>query len=126
MHRQFVKFGLSLLAWKNLWLPTKRIHADVGQDMNQALKNGFQPFQDEESLRYAVDLVCAKYGKVKSLQIYPASRDSRGGGRQCLCMMQLDSPQAQAALRLELEVSISRNELAFFADVNEKWTGPSN
>ena len=94
--------------------------------MNQALENGFQPFQDEETLRYAIDMICAKYGKVKSLQIFPASHDSRGGGRQCLCVLQLDSPEAQAALRLELNVSKYGSDLAFVADVDEKWTGPSN
>lgn len=94
--------------------------------MNQALQKGFQRFQDEEALRYAVDMVCAKYGKVTSLRIFPASRDSRGGGRQCLCLLQLDSPQAHAALRQELKVSIYGSDLAFVADVDEKWSGPSN
>ncbi len=93
--------------------------------MNQALKSGFQPFQDEETLRYAIDMVCAKYGKVKSLQMFPASRDGRGGGRQCLCLLQLDSPEAQAALRQELKVSKYGGDLAFVADVDEKWTGQS-
>ena len=94
--------------------------------MNNALKHGFSPFQDETILRYAIDLVCAKYGKVKSLRIFPASRDSRGGGgRQCLCLLQLDPPKAQAALRLELKVSTVSHELAFVADVDDKWTGQS-
>ena len=91
--------------------------------MNHALKNGFSPFQDEESLRYAIDVVCAKYGKVKSLRIFPASRDTQGGGRNCLCMLQLDPPQAQAALRLELKVSTFGIELAFVADVDDLWNG---
>ena len=93
--------------------------------MNNALKYGFSPFQDEETLRYAIDLVCAKYGKVKSLRIFPASSDSREGGRQCLCLLQLDPPKAQAALRLDLKVSTISRELAFVADVDENWTGPS-
>jgi hypothetical protein len=91
--------------------------------MNHALKSRFTPFQDEESLRYAVDLVCAKYGRVKSLRIFPASRDNRGGGRNCLCMLQLDPPRAQAALRLDLKVSTFGMELAFVADVDDIWTG---
>lgn len=91
--------------------------------MNNALKSGFPLFQDEETLRYAIDLLCAKYGKVKSLRIFPASRDSREGGRQCLCLLQLDPPKAQAALRLELKVSAISHELAFVADVDENWTG---
>ena len=90
--------------------------------MNNALKNGFPPFQDEKSLRYAIDLVCSKYGKVKSLQIFPASR---GGGHECLCMLQLDPPAAQAALRLERKVSTYGIELAFVAEVDEKWSGRS-
>lgn len=101
------------------------LHADLNPDMNNALKNGFPPFPDEESLRYAIDLVCARYGKVKSLRVFPASRDSREGSRHCLCILQLDPPRAQAALRLELKVSTISHELAFVADVGKKWTGPS-
>jgi hypothetical protein len=93
--------------------------------MNSALKTGFPLFQDEETLRYAIDVVCAKYGKVKSLRIFPATRDGREGGRQCLCLLQLDPPKAQAALRLELKVFTVASDLAFFADVDEKWSGPS-
>lgn len=92
--------------------------------MNDSLKNNFPPFQDEESLRYAIDSLCAKYGKVKALRIFPASRDARGEGRQCLCILQLDPPKAQAALRLELKVSTISHELAFVANVDEKWNGP--
>ena len=117
------------VAWSldmSLSLRAKRSHANVGDKMNQALKNAFRPFQDEETLRYAVDMVCAKYGKVKSLQVLPANRDSRGGGRQCLCLLQLESARAQAALRLELKVSTHGNDVAFLADVDEKWTGPRN
>ena len=93
--------------------------------MYNALKSGFSLFQDEEALRYAIDLVCAKYGKVKFLRIFPATRDGREGGRQCLCLLQLDPPSAQADLRLELKVSMVENDLAFVADVNEKWNGPT-
>ena len=108
-----------------LSLRTKPLHADLSTNMNNALKHGFSPFQDEETLRYAVDLVCAKYGKVKTLQIFPADRDTQGGGRQCLCLLQLDPPTAQAALRSELKVSIFVEGLAFITDVAESWTGPS-
>ena len=93
--------------------------------MNGALKNGFPPFMDERSLRLATESVCAKFGKVKSLDIFPASRDSRGGGRNCVCLLQLDSPAAQAALQLELKISTFGGDLAFVADVHEKWTGRS-
>ena len=108
------------------WLWAKCLHANVSQKMNQALRSGFRPFQDEETLRYAIDMVCAKYGKVKSLQMYPASRDARGGGLQCRCLLQLESPEAQAALCLELKVITYGSDLAFVADVDEKWTGPNN
>ena len=93
--------------------------------MNNALKTGFPLFMDERSLRLATESVCAKFGKVKSLQIFPASRDSQGGGRNCLCLLQLDSPAAQAALRLEFKTSTFGSDLAFVADVHEKWTGRS-
>ena len=92
--------------------------------MYNALKRGFPLFQDEEALWYAIALVCAKFGKLKSLRIFPAARDGRDGGRQCLCLLQLDPPKAQTELRSELKVSILDNDLAFVADVNEKWNGP--
>lgn len=38
-------------------------------------------------------------------------------------MLQLDPPQAQAALRLELKVSTFGIELAFVADVDDLWNG---
>ena len=93
--------------------------------MNNALKHLFSPFKDEESLRYAVDLVCATYGKVESLRIFPATKDIRGEGRQCLCLLQLDQPKAEAPLGLELKVSTFGNDLAFVADVSENWTDPT-
>jgi hypothetical protein len=93
--------------------------------MNSALKNGFPLFVDEHGLRQATESVCAKFGKVKSLQIFPANRDNRAGGRSCLCLLQLDPPRAQAALRLELKVSTFGSDLAFVADVHEKWSGRS-
>jgi hypothetical protein len=108
-----------------LSLRTKPIHADLSLNMNNALKHGFSPFRDEETLRYAVDIICAKHGKVKSLRIFPASRDPHGAGRHCLCLLQLDPPEAHAALRSRLRVSIFGDELAFVADVDENWTGPS-
>lgn len=91
--------------------------------MNHALKNGFPPFKDEQSLRSAIDLVCAKYGKVKSLRIFPASQGGQGGGRNCLCMLQLDPAQGQAALQLDFKVSTFGSDLAFVADVDDTWIG---
>jgi hypothetical protein len=93
--------------------------------MNNALKSRFPLFQDERALVDAIHSVCAKYGKVKSLRVLPAARDGREGGRQCLCLLQLDSAEAQAALRSELKVFVVDNEIAFVADVHEEWNGPS-
>jgi len=93
--------------------------------MNKALKNGFPLFMDERSLQLATESVCAKFGKVKFLKIFPASRDSLDGGRNCFCLLQLDPPAAQAALQFELKVSTFGSDLAFVADVHDKWTGRS-
>lgn len=93
--------------------------------MNRALKNGFPPFQDEQSLRDAIASVCAKYGKVKSLRIFPAGKDKQGSGRNCLCMLQLDPAQGQAALRLDFKVSTFGSDIAFVADVGDTWLGPT-
>jgi hypothetical protein len=91
--------------------------------MNDALKIGFPLFLDERSLRLATESLCAKFGKVRSLEIFPVNRASLGGNRSCLCLLQLDPPEAQNALRLELKVSTFGNDLAFVADVDEEWTG---
>lgn len=93
--------------------------------MNNALKNRFPLFHDEHALVDAIYSVCAKYGKVKSLRVFPAARDGRDGGRQCLCLLQLDPAEAQAALRSELKVSMLESEIAFVADVHEEWNGPT-
>jgi hypothetical protein len=93
--------------------------------MNDSLKNSFPLFLDEQSLRLATESVCAKFGKVKSLQIFPAKRDRLGTGRHCLCVLQLDPPAAQTTLQLELKVSTFGSDLAFVADLHEKWTGRS-
>ena len=97
----------------------------LDQKLNSTLKNGFPPFQNEQALTLAVESVCAKFGKVKALQIFPASRDPRGGGLQCLCLLHLDPPAAQAVFRRELKASTYAGGLAFLADVDEKWIGLS-
>lgn len=90
--------------------------------MNNALKNGFPPFLNEQSLRSAIELVCAEFGKVAHLRILPAKL---GQNLQCACFLRLDSAQAEAALKSKLHVVEVDASLAFFADVDETWTGPT-
>ena len=92
--------------------------------MNTALKNGFPPFQNEPALQLAIESVCAKFGKVETLRIFPASRDPRSGGLQCLCLLHLEAAAAQAAFRRELKASKYAGGLAFLADVDDRWIGP--
>lgn len=88
--------------------------------MNDALKMGFPPFTDEQSLGSAIKLVCAKFGSVTSLRILPAIRDE---GLQCACLLRLDSPAAERALRSSLHVGEFHPDIVFMADVDEAWTG---
>ena len=88
--------------------------------MNDALKIGFPPFTDEQSLRSAIESVCAKFGRVTSLRILPATRDE---GLQCACLLRLDSPAAELALKSSLHVGKFHPDIAFMADVGEAWTG---
>ena len=92
--------------------------------MNEALKAGFPLFRDEHTLRYAVDLLCGKYGKVKSLRIFPVTMDTWTGALHCLCLLQLNPPQAETALRSKQKVSTVGASLAFVADVDKEWSGP--
>lgn len=92
--------------------------------MNEALKASFPLFRDEETLRHAVDLLCAKCGKVRSLRIFPATFDTWAGTLHCLCLLQLDSAQAQVALQSKRKVSTVGTTLAFVADVDKEWNGP--
>lgn len=89
--------------------------------MNKALKDGFAPFLNEQSLRSAIESVCAKYGKVSHLKILPVKV---GQMRQCSCFLRLDSAAAEAALRSNHDVIEFAGDLHFFADVDERWTGP--
>jgi len=88
--------------------------------MNAALKKGFPPFTDEQSLKSAIASVCAKFGSVKSLRILPATREE---GLQCACLLRLDSPAAERALKASLFVGEFHPDIAFTADVDEAWTG---
>ena len=88
--------------------------------MNNALKTGFPPFTDEQGLRSAIASVCAKFGSVKSLRILPATREE---GLQCACLLRLDSPAAELALKSSLFVGEFHPDIVFMADVDEAWTG---
>ena len=89
--------------------------------MNRALTSGFPPFQTEQNLRSAIVSICARFGNVAKLTIYPARRES-GSGLQCPCFLRLDTPEAEAKLKSELKVYEFGDELAFFVEVDEeKW-----
>ena len=92
--------------------------------MNRALKSRFPPFEDEQSLKSAIESNCASFGKVVALKIFPARREPEFGLR-CACFLCLDTAEAETELKSKLKVIEFGDELAFFADVDEKiWTGP--
>lgn len=88
--------------------------------MNNALKQGFPLFMNEESLRSAIELVCADFGKVVNLKILPPTRNP--DLYCCACFLRLDSAEAEAALKSKLEVVDFFGDLCFFADVDNNWT----
>ena len=90
--------------------------------MTNALKDGFPLFVDEQSLRSAIESVCAEFGRVTHLNILPPGRGQEK--LQCICFVRLDSAAAEAALSSTLRVTKVDDGLAFFADVHEHWTGP--
>jgi hypothetical protein len=94
---------------------------DGGTQMNKALKKGHPPFLNEQSLRSAIESVCARFGKVARLRIIPVKV---GQTRQCSCFMRLDSAAAETALRSEHEVIEFAGDLHFFVDVDERWSSP--
>jgi len=117
-------YGLPQQVWKReysrrTWHGLQYEHNGT-KSMNNALKNGFAPFLTEQSLRSAIESVCANFGKVTYLQIHPASRRPN---LQCACILRLDTAAAQIALRSKLNVVEIQGSLGFFADVDEKWTG---
>jgi len=89
-----------------------------------SLKKGFPPFPNEPSLKLALVTVCAPYGKVKSLEVFPPHQDSAKGQLTAFCLLQLDSPSAQAALRSHLQLGTFGDHLAFYVDVGDLWIGP--
>jgi hypothetical protein len=91
--------------------------------MNRALKSGFPPFQNEQSLKSAIELICARFGKVAKLNILPA-RQEPGSGLRCPCFLRLDTSEAETKLKSELKLIEFADELAFFANVDEEnWAG---
>ena len=80
----------------------------------------FPPFTDEQSLKSAIESVCARFGRVKSLRILPATREER---LQCACLLRLDSLAAERALKSSLYVGEFRPDICFMADVDEAWAG---
>jgi len=87
--------------------------------MYSVLKNNFSPFQNEQSLRLALVSVCAPYGKIKSLEIFPPHQDSTKGQLTAFCLLQLDSATAQAGLRLQHQLGTFGDHLAFYVDVDD-------
>ena len=92
--------------------------------MNNALKEGFPPFENEKAVELAIESVCAKFGRIKSLRIFPANATG-SQQHQCLCLLTLDPPEAQHVLRSALQVSTYGGAIKFVVDVNKKWKGPS-
>jgi hypothetical protein len=98
------------------------VQASLDASMHNALEQRFPPFLNEQSLRSAIESVCADFGEVTYLKILPASG---GANFHCACFLRLDSAAAEAALKSKLHVIEFAGDLHFFADVNEKWTGPT-
>ena len=89
--------------------------------MNIALKSGFPPFQNKQSLKAAIQSVCAKFGRVTYLDVLPAKREPH---LRCACFLRLDSLAAESRLRTEFVVGNYVGQIQFFADVDEEnWTG---
>lgn len=92
--------------------------------MNRALKSGFPPFVNEAGLRAAIESVCASYGRVAALKIHPATRKP-GAGLHCACFLRLEPAEAALKLKSKLDVIYFGPDFAFFADVDDTWTGPA-
>ena len=88
--------------------------------MNRALKNGFPPFLNEQSLRRAIESVCAPFGKVTYLKILrlPPER-----GVRCVCFLRLDAEAAEVELQRKFDLTRFGKGLHFFADVDRGWIG---
>jgi hypothetical protein len=91
--------------------------------MNNELRTRFPLFLNVESLRSAIEIVCAQFGTLKYLEILPPARASGSQTLQCICLLRLDSAESEAALMSKLEVEEFGGYLVFFADVDERCTG---
>ena len=91
--------------------------------MRNALKNSHSPFLTIQSLRSAIESVCAQFGRVTHLEVLPAVHRPN---LQCACIVRLDSAAAQTAMRSKLDVVEIEGTLGFFADVDERWTGDAS
>jgi hypothetical protein len=94
----------------------------MGDNMNNELKKRFPLFLNQESLRSAIETVCAPFGKVTYLEILPPAREPGLQTLQCICLLRLDSAAGEVALASKLEVVEFGRYLVFFADVDERWT----
>ena len=94
----------------------------MGHYMNNELKKRYPPFLNQESLRSAIDTICAEFGKMTYLEILPAAREPGRQTLQCICLLRLDSPASEVALMSKLEVVEFGRYLVFFADVDDRWT----
>ena len=88
--------------------------------MTDALRKAFPLFLNEESIKSAVESVCADFGKVKYLNILPAMR---GSSLHCACSLRLESATAGAVLKSRFQVMEHAGELQFMVEVDDRWTG---
>ena len=87
--------------------------------MESSLANRFSSCPNEDSLRSAIESVCAEFGKLRTLRIFTA-RDDHGRPR-CLCLLQMVTTEAEEALKSRLDVFEYGTSLAFWVDVDEGW-----
>ncbi len=104
--------------------PTKLSRPRTQKPVNKALEKGFPPFLNQQSLREAITLTCAKFGTLKTLIIFPAKRISGEPKLHCLCHVRFDSRAMEIALRKEFKVFAYINGIGFYADVDDNWDGP--
>ena len=93
----------------------------INLNLNNALKQRFPSFLNEHSLRHAIESVCAEFGEVAKLTIFPPSRVP---SLQCTCLLRLESAEAEERLKSRLHVLEYGGEILFFADVDGDWNGP--
>jgi hypothetical protein len=89
--------------------------------MRNAIRSRFPLPLNDAALRTAIESICAKYGKVANLKIFPANNDRPPC---CICFLRLDSPEAESRLMRNLDAIRSGQDVLFTADVAEGWSGP--